>query len=193
MAIKSGIELEKFITEIEKENNCPNMKIHIVAHSLGALVVDSALVTLNNSSNMNTKIASVHLLGTAISNTMVGNNTPLGNAIEHIVFKFYNMYNPEDEGLKINKIADSHNPLGLVGVPNGTIHFNYQDIKVSHDIPPISDADGNGNSEECFEEYHPAIGEGDNHCGYIGFRVPFSASIIDDGVVNLIVGHWKES
>jgi esterase/lipase superfamily enzyme len=193
MAIKSGIELAKFITEIEKESNCPNMNIHIIAYSLGALVVDSTLVTLNNSSNMNTKIASVHLLGAAISNTMVGNNTPLGNAIERIVFKFYNLYNPEDEGLKFNKKFEHHNPLGLIGAPNGTVHFNYQDINVTHEIPPFSDADGDGNSEECFEEFNPAIGEGDNHCGYIGFRAPFSPSIINDGVINVIVGHWKES
>ena len=51
-----------------------------------------------------------------------------------------------------------------------------------YEILPLSDADGDGNVEECFEEYKPVIVEGDNHCGYIGFRQPFSNSLIDDGV-----------
>ena len=35
------------------KNKCPNTNIRIISHSLGAAVVDSALVNLNNNSNWN--------------------------------------------------------------------------------------------------------------------------------------------
>jgi len=46
--------------------------------------------------------------------------------------------------------------------------------------------------EECFEDIKPVLVLGDNHCGYIGFRQPFSASLIDDGVVNILVEDWRK-
>ena len=52
---------------------------------------------------------------------------------------------------------------------------------MAYKIPPISDADGDGNVEECFEDINPAVIWGDNHCGYIGFRQPSAGSLIDDG------------
>lgn len=57
----------------------------------------------------------------------------------------------------------------------------------------MSDADGDGNIEECFEEYKPALEKGDNHCGYIGFREPFSTSLINDGVMDIVVEDWKSN
>jgi hypothetical protein len=33
---------------------------------------------------------------------------------------------------------------------------------------------------------------GDNHCGYIGFRKPFSDSLIDDGLMNVVVSDWTK-
>ena len=65
---------------------------------------------------------------------------------------------------------------------------NYNDKNVTLELPPISDADGDGNLEECFEDiYKPVLINGDNHCGYIGFRQPFSASLIDDGVIDVVI------
>ena len=44
-----------------------------------------------------------------------------------------------------------------------------------------------------FEEFKPTLEKGDNHCGYIRFREPFSASLVDDGVINIVVKDWKKS
>ena len=195
-AQNNGQELTKFIIGFDKR--CPNTNIRIIAHSLGAAVVDSTLVNLDfyldsKTSNNNSKIIkSVHLLGAAINNKLIAKNTAFGNATEHIVDKFYNLYSPEDDGLQYNKIFEKHDPLGLVGSPNGTAPLNYNQTNVANEIPPISDADGDGNVEECFEDIKPVLVRGDNHCGYIGFRQPFSASLIDDGVVNILVEDWRK-
>ena len=63
------------------------------------------------------KIASVHLLGAAISNQLIVDHA---NAIKQVVDKFYNLYNPQDDGLKVNQLVEGHQPLGLVGAPKGT-------------------------------------------------------------------------
>ena len=34
------------------------------------------------------------------------------------------------------------------------------------------------------------LGKGDNHCGYIGYRQPFSNSLIDNGAINIVVEGW---
>lgn len=61
---------------ISFHEKCPNTDIRIIAHSSGAAIVDNALVNLNNS-NWNNKIASVHLLGAAINNQRLADNTNL--------------------------------------------------------------------------------------------------------------------
>ena len=68
------------------------------------------------------KIASVHLLGAAINNSLIAQNTLLGNAIENIVDKFYNLYDPEDDGLTVNQL-ENHQPLGLVGALKAECSF----------------------------------------------------------------------
>jgi hypothetical protein len=134
---------------MEFKNKCPSTNIHLIAHSLGASVIDSALVILDINTNWNAKIATVHLLGAAINNQLISNNTLLGNATENVV--------------------------------------NYKDIDISYEIPPISDADGDSNSKECFENIQPSHLWGNNHCGYIGFRNSTSGALIDDGVMNMVV------
>ena len=119
-AINSGGELAKFI--IAFNNKCPDANIRIIAHSLGAAIVENALGYLDiyqkpKISNDNSKIIkSVHLLGAAIDNKLIENNTIFGNAIEHLVEKFYNLYSSQDDGLEFNKNFEKHEPLGLVGV-----------------------------------------------------------------------------
>ena len=208
-----GEELAQFIGEFKKPNRCPDTQIRILAHSLGAVVVESTLVGLHNnpisknSSTNNSKvITSVHLLGAAINNKLIAKNTLFGDAIEHVTNGFYNLFSSKDDGLEFNKLYENgilylsqgvtiddkvlnYHPLGLEGASN--FPGNYIQRDVSGEIPALSDADGDGNIEECFEEYKPALEKGDNHCGYIGFREPFSHSLVDDGVVNLIVGDWK--
>jgi hypothetical protein len=194
-----GPELAKFIKAFK--DKCPDTHIRLIAHSLGAAVINSTLVSLdntqqaweNNSSNNNSKIIrSIHLLGAAINNTLIAKNTTLGNATEHMVDKFYNLYNPQDDGLLINQIFEKHDPLGLIGAPSRNIPVNYNETNVAYEIPPFSDADGDGNLEECFEDIKPVIVRGDNHCGYMGFRQPFLPSLIDDGAIDIVVRDWIE-
>ena len=188
-AKENGPKLAQYIVDFH--NKCPNTKIHLIAHSLGASVVDSALVILDKNSKWNnSKIASVHLLGAAINNKLIENNTDLGNATEKIVKKFYNLFDPEDDGLKVNQLENPQ-PLGLVGAQKVNVPSNYNETNVAYEILPFSDADGDGNIEECFEDINPVKVWGDNHCGYIGFRQPFSNSLLDDGAMNVVVDNLK--
>jgi alpha/beta hydrolase family protein DUF900 len=194
-AKKNGEELAKFIFKFK--NKCSITDIRIIAHSLGAAVVDSTLSNLDkyldskNMDNHSKIIKSVHLLGAAISNELITAKTPFGTAITDKVENFLNLYNPEDDGLEINRLIEKHNPLGAVGAPNQTIPKNYKETNVMNEILAISDADGDGNLEECFEENGLVLKKGDNHCGYIGFREPFSNSLIDDGAIDVVVRDWE--
>ena len=177
--------------------------VHILAHSLGATVLKVTLTGLQDNSISNVSdtnnskvVKSVHLLGASIDNKLIARNNPFGNAIEQVVDKFYNLYSSQDDGLEFNQFFERHHPLGLVGLseyPRENWPRNYNEINVTNAILSLSDADGDGNLEECFEEYNPAFipmsvhGIGDNHCGYIGFRQPFSDSLVDDGVMNVVV------
>jgi hypothetical protein len=80
----------------------------------------------------------------------------------------------------------------LVGAPKGTVYINYTDTNVAYEIPPLSDADGDGNREECFEDVNVVKLWGDNHCGYIGFRDPLTGLLIDDGVMDVVVRDWAK-
>jgi hypothetical protein len=191
-ARENGLYLAQFIMAFK--NKCENTDIRLIAHSLGASVVDQSLVILDVSPSWNSKIASAHLLGAAgINNRVLGNNTFLGNATENVVEKFYNLYNPQDEGLKVNQEVDNYQPLGLVGAPKGTVLSNYNDTNVVYEIPPLSDADGDGNTKECFEDIQPSRLWGNNHCGYIGFRNSTTGALTDDEVMDIVVRDWISS
>lgn len=163
-------------------------------------------------SNNSKIITSVHLLGAAIDNKVIANNTAFGKAIENTVVRFHNLYNSQDDGLEFNLLYENriplsrlgeslenitlnYHPLGLVGiegVPAEYLPLNYDETNVINEIPPISDADGDGNVEECFENFRPVLVEGDNHCGYIGFRQPFLSSLLDDGSMNVVIKDWMQ-
>jgi Alpha/beta hydrolase of unknown function (DUF900) len=204
----NGPRLAQFIVEYHKE--CPNSDIRLMSHSLGAAVVNSTLVHLDTNSSLKASIStdnnnyskvikSVHLLGATIDNKTIIKNSDFGNAIENLVGRFYNLYSPEDNGLEFNKAflegldRLKHFPLGSFGVSPGMAPINYNDTNVAYEIPPLSDADGDGNPEECFEDTMAVRLWGDNHCGYIGFRQPFSNSLIDDGAMNMVVNDWIKS
>jgi hypothetical protein len=187
-AIKNGPNLAKVITNFTKE--CSNTDIRILAHSLGAAVVNSTLISLNENVTLTSKISSVHLLGAAINNSLIAQNTLLGKAIENKVGKFYNLYNPEDDGLTVNQLENNQS-LGLVGALKLNVPSNYNEANIVYEIPPLSDADGDGNIEECFEDINPVKVWGDNHCGYIGFRNSTTGSFFDDGVMNIVVRDWR--
>jgi len=198
-AVMNGPDLAEFMLAFKEE--CPNTAIRLVAHSLGAEVLERALINLNtdlatNSSNIgddSKMVESVHFLGASINNNEVINDTDFGNAIESQVGAFYNLYNPQDDGLQFNQQLGNRDPLGLVGAPNGTItSSNYIDTNVAYEIPPFSDADGDGNVEDCFEEFSPVRVWGDNHCGYIGFRQPAGDKVIDDGAMDIVARNWMK-
>jgi hypothetical protein len=90
-----------------------------------------------------------------------------------------------------NQGFEHHDPLEMVGAPEGTVHPNYNDTNVANEIPPLSDADGNGNVD-CFEDFYPVKLWGDNHCGYIGIRNPSTGSFRDDGATNLVIRDWMK-
>ena len=192
-ATKSGKQLANFIDEFNKGENCPKTNIRILAHSLGAAVVNNTLINLNQNIHWTGKISSVHLVGAAINNSLIAQNTSSGNAINDTVNKFYNLYDPEDDGLTANQLIEKHQPLGLVGALKMKTISNYSETNVAYEIPPLSDADGDGIVEECFEDTNPAKVWGDNHCGYIGFRNSTTGSFLDDGVMNIVVRDWIKS
>jgi esterase/lipase superfamily enzyme len=196
IANQNGPKLAKFISDFK--NTYPHVNIRIIAHSLGAKVVESALITLVNNSDQIWKkdtvysIASVHLIGAAIDDKSTSKNAPFGNAIENTVNRFYNLYNPEDNALKGAYVnTENQNPLGLCGLRKGEpFPENYTERNVKFEIPPLNRASGIYQSF-CDNGVH---GWGDNHCGYIGFRerYPFSRLLKDDGAINVIAEDWME-
>jgi hypothetical protein len=136
IAKKNGPKLAQFILDLQ--DNCPQTKIRVIAHSLGARVVLTSLDSLNNNqiwNNNNFKIASVHLVGAAVDDDEVSKNTAdvisfdgiksaYGKAIENTVLKFYNFVNSEDDALEPGYI--SYYWLGWVPIPT---YFNYNYVE----------------------------------------------------------------
>ena len=196
IASQNGLKLAKFISDFKTVYQ--DVNIRIIAHSLGAKVVESALIALDKNNNKRTRnrhipyyIASIHLMGAAINDTSTSKNTAFGNAIENNVNRFYNMYNPEDNALKRAYVnTENQNPLGLYGIRKGeSSPANYTEHNVKFEIPPLKRASG------LYQSFcdKAVYGWGDNHCGYIGFRepYPFNRFLKDDGAINVIVDDWR--
>ena len=193
IAHHNGPKLAKFLLDFKIK--CPNCKIRIIAHSLGAKVVQSTLIELHNNKswkdNVFSNITSIHLIGAAISNRAASKNTQFGTAIDSIVDNFYNLYNPKDNLLQHLYIkTENENPLGLLGLnKDEPFPQNYKEHNVMSEIPPFKNANG---------IYQPLVDDkinewGNNHSGYIGFRerYPFNKSLKDDGAINVIVADWR--
>ena len=82
-------------------------------------------VTNGNNSKI---IKTVHLLGAAIDNKLIAKNTPFGKAIEHVVDKFYNLYDSQDDGLEINILFENGLPNSLLGVSLRNATLNYHPL-----------------------------------------------------------------
>lgn len=149
IAKENGPKLAQFISDYK--NKCQGTDIRLIAHSMGARVVLSALESLYHNQEWNSKhfkIKSVHLMGAAVDNEEVAksasyiiNNPSLlldvrewydafgiksayGNAIEKEVDIFYNLYNPKDKSLglpQFYKFYEQDKPLGLEGVSSSEI------------------------------------------------------------------------
>jgi pimeloyl-ACP methyl ester carboxylesterase len=190
IAKQNGPKLAKFLSDFR--TNCPNHKIRLIAHSLGAKVVESALIRLNNNepwkNNSSYNITSVHLIGAAISDRAPSKNTQFGIAIDNTVNNFYNLYNPKDNLLLSAYIkTENENPLGLFGLNKAEpFPINYTEQNVMLEIPPFRKASG---------IYKPFIDNrvsewGNNHSGYIGFR-DVNGKLKNDGAIKVIVADWK--
>lgn len=192
-AEKNGLKLAQIIVDFK--TRCKDINIRLIAHSLGANVVNSTLVTLNNNekwTNNGFKITSVHLLGAAINNNAISRNTTLGKAIEKVVDDFYNLYDPEDNMLEyVYSHIVNQGALGLLGAQhNLPLPRHYHERNIESELVPIPDADANG-SLDCFDSF--VILPGDNHCGYIGYRLlhPFEDLLRDDGSIDVVVQDWS--
>jgi pimeloyl-ACP methyl ester carboxylesterase len=188
IAKQNGPKLAKFISDFKTKY--PNHNIRIIAHSLGAKVVENALINFNNETWKNNsayKIASIHLIGAAISNRASSKNTQFGTAIDTLVDNFYNLYNPKDnllQGLYVK--TENENPLGLFGLNKGEpFPQHYTEHNVMSEIPPFK------NASRIYQPFvdNTVSGWGNNHSGYIGFRERylFNKSLKDDGAINVIV------
>jgi pimeloyl-ACP methyl ester carboxylesterase len=227
IAKHNGPKLAQFILDYMntcKQRN-QDTKIRLIGHSMGARVILSALESLdiNQQWNRNNfKISSVHLLGAAVDDEEVSKNilyivknpssllfTPLesfdpygvksayGKAIEDVVLRFYNLYDPQDKLLgdpNLYQFYDQDKPLGLNGAQGGiAIPSNYIPINVQDKTAPLCDANGDGKPDLPFGS-GSEVGIGDNHAGYVGFRDATNHNtLIDDGAMNVVVSNWNNS
>jgi hypothetical protein len=145
----NGPKLAQFILDFK--NKCKNTDVRLLSHSLGARVIRSALVSLDNNLQWKSngfRIASVHMLGPAINYNEVAINTPLGRAIQNQVLQFYVLYSPEDDVLQgPYTVAQRSQPLGLIGAPRVPVPKNYQGINVKNELKAFCDADGDGSCD----------------------------------------------
>lgn len=193
---QNGPKLAQFI--VDYMTDCRQTEqdtiIRIIAHSLGARVTESILANLNNSQAWNSNnftIKSVHFLGAAIDSKVAEIDTSFGKNIAHYVKNFYNLYSPEDNALETSyRDTEKEEALGLVGILNEQDEpENYISHNVEMEILPFPDADGNGYLG-CFD--YGIIYWGDNHCGYMGFKYPYSNILKDDGAINIIAEDWQK-
>jgi hypothetical protein len=202
IAQDNGPKLAHFI--FDYKSNCSTTNIRIIAHSLGARVVLSALQDLTGNQEWNSrnfKIDSVHLTGAAVDDEQVSivpsdaddpGEQVYGQAIESQVIRFYNFFDNEDNALQrpYPSAEGGEIALGLNGSEEGvSLPKNYQDVNVTEEIPLILDANGDGKCDltplNC-----TIMSIGDNHLGYVGFVSAENGNLIDDGAMNLIINDW---
>lgn len=197
IAKQQGPKLAHFILDFK--NKCPDSKVRMIGHSKGASVTLSTLASLHKNTewkSKNFKLASVHLIGGGVARlwNVYGIKSPVGNSIEQVVIKFYNLFNPKDKVLSgTYPRVEHHTALENTGAQKGiSLPSNYIQRDVQNEILPLCDADADGEpdlgltSKDC-----KAMERGFNHMGYMGFRDPTTKKLMDDGVMNLIVSDWK--
>jgi Alpha/beta hydrolase of unknown function (DUF900) len=169
IANKNGALLGKFIADLKEA--CPDTDLRLVAHSLGARVVFSALQFLqSNEQHVNItdndtskRIETVHLLGAAVDDEQVStshidcvsNFPPLGCSgkdIEAEVNNLFNLYNSEDNLLapsfsgtvpSVYETAEDDDALGAGGAEDIlSVPDNYNETDVRSRI--LIDIDANG-------------------------------------------------
>jgi hypothetical protein len=206
IANKNGELLADLIVDYKVA--CPNDEVRLISHSLGSRVILSALQSLHDEAR-GSIIRSVHLLGAAVDQEQVSTNDRLclsnipplpcsGAAIESTVqTNLYNLRNLEDNFLVVYGFYEEDNALGLFG-SYGREPENYEEYSVLFSIPPISNADGDPNTD-CADSFIGALGWalhggwGDNHCGYMGFRTLPLSDPLKDGAIENVVRNWRNN
>jgi len=202
-------------------NNACNSQvgINVIAHSMGARVVLSALHDLGNTT---LRLNSVHLIGAAVDNEEISKNgndnhdspnddgVVYGNYIQSHVKKFYNLFDSNDDYLRLGRSPYTYYPtyerdlaLGNLGIDSRVASIdmpqNYTDINVQTEMPKnmnIDFTDANGDGQCDLKELIGFVfvcgihGQGENHMGYMGFRDHVSKQIVDDGVMDIVARDW---
>jgi hypothetical protein len=220
----NGPKLAQFIlnyADICKDLHDQDVKIRLVAHSLGSRVVLSSFDSLYNNQKWNSekfKVTSVHLMGAAVDNEEVskdlsyilknpvivkdmsewydvfGIKSAYGKVIENVTLHFYNLFDPKDKALiKFYAKDESDNALGLNGAQIGiTLSSNYNQTNVQDTILALTDADADGYTDLGLDASEP-IEKGDNHAGYFGFtnQTNNKKVLIDPGAMKVVVEQWR--
>lgn len=193
IAKENGLKLGQFIVDLKDrcaELEYPNLKIHLIGHSMGARVVLSALDSITRddlwrASNSNFNISTVNLLGGAIDNyAVLKNNSDIeiedstgiknfyGNEIENRVDRFYNMYNPNDDTLE-SKIYPELNEVTLYPAYEDTFAAGQHLLSETHPHMPSNYANVNVKDD--------IITEADaNNDGYCDLPHPYVFTILND-------------
>jgi hypothetical protein len=150
------------------KNDCPQLAVRIIAHSLSTRVIFNGLASLDSNQEWNSnnfKIASMHLMGAAVGNEEVSKRSSdsdnanddriFGGAIERQVVKTYNLFNPEDNLLQPERFPYTYysqyehdDALGNNGAqPRISRPANYTERNVQNEIPEnrstdMTDANG---------------------------------------------------
>lgn len=206
IANKNGELLADLIVDYKDE--CPKDNVRLIAHSLGSRVILAALQSLHDETR-GSIIRSVHLMGAAVDQEQVSTNDRLclsnipplpcsGAAIESTVqTNLYNLQNYEDNVLAVYGLYEEGNALGSFG-SYGREPDKYEEYSVLFRIPPISNADGDPNTD-CSDSnigqlgWALHVGWGDNHCGYMGFRTLPSSDPLKDGAIEDVVIDWRNN
>lgn len=213
IAQDNGPKLAHFL--FDYKSKCPDTKVRIIAHSLGAMVVLSALQDLtgnqewniSGSSSSNFKVESVHLMGAAVDDEQVSTDSPdtdddpgdkmYGHSIESLVVGFYNLFDTQDNALEeiYPYYEGGETALGLNGAEQGiSLPRNYQDIDVTKEISLLNDANGDKRCDlpnPFIPNYCTIVAIGDNHLGYVGFVSSTNGNLVDDGAMNIVVEDWR--
>lgn len=172
IATWNGKKLAQFVLDYRCE--CPDTRIRLVAHSMGARVVLNAIQELTENEKWtdcecgNGKIDSVHLLGAAVDNEEVGVESGFGSAIEEVVGEFHNMWNSEDDVLSTwYGVEEGDQALGEDGAEDASdTPENYRDHDVTDEV-------------------------GDDHSGYnTGGDDADANDPGEDGVMDRLKNHW---
>lgn len=162
----NGPKLGAFVKQFK--DSCPDTKVRLIGHSLGARVILTAIQDLYDT-NWNNKISSVHLLGAAVDNDVIGKDHDFGVAIENMVGEFHNKFNIEDDVLQYLYPEDEDKAaLGETGAEDWIVlPVNYYQEDVTQEV-------------------------GDDHSGYNRHSTdPDAIDPEGDGVMDNVVYDWE--